>query len=272
MKTAELQSLASEIKLAQDQCRQLEPLSIRLPDFDIPCAYAVAQRVHAMRVKEGAVPVGRKIGFTNSEIWPVYGVHAPIWGHCYDRTVTRMDSAQGRCSIGQFAEPKIEPEIVVHFHSAPPVTDDPADILVCVDWIAHGFEIVQSHFPGWKFQAPDTIADSGLHGALLVGEPRTVEDLGATLLSDLENFRITLSCDGEVMELGRGSNVLGSPLKAVAHLIAVLAQQPDVVPLKAGELVTTGTLTAARSIDTGQRWTTEIEGIRLPGMCISLET
>lgn len=269
MKPADLQTLAAEIKRAQDQCLQLESLSVRLNDFGINEAYAVAQRVHQMRIDEGAIPVGRKIGFTNQALWQGFGVQAPIWGYVYDRTFIRTGVSEGRYNIGHFAEPKIEPEIVLHFHDTPPVSDDPAGILACVDWIAHGFELVQSHFPGWKFEAPDTIADSALHGALVMGEPRMVKDLGATLLSDLENFTITLSCDGEIIEHGRGSNVLGSPLHAVAHLITVLSQLHDATPLQAGELVTTGTLTAAPPILAGQKWTTDIKGIGLPGMCVS---
>ena len=47
------------------------------------------------------------------------------------------------------------------------------------------------------------------------------------------------------METGRGSNVMGSPLAAVDHLITVLAALPGATPLQANELVTTGTLTSA---------------------------
>ena len=53
---------------AQDQCRQMGPLTARLRDFSNVEAYAVAQLIHEMRVEEGAVPVGRKIGFTNPEM------------------------------------------------------------------------------------------------------------------------------------------------------------------------------------------------------------
>jgi 2-keto-4-pentenoate hydratase len=67
----DLQTIAEEIKAAQDQCRQVGPLTGRLKDFSNVEAYAVAQLIHEMRVKEGAVPVGRKIGFTNPEMWSV---------------------------------------------------------------------------------------------------------------------------------------------------------------------------------------------------------
>ena len=63
----------------------------------------------------------------------------------------------------------------------------------------------------------------------------------------------------------------GSPLLAVAHLINVIEKQPDVLPLEAGELVTTGTLTAALPINSGETWITELDGIALPGMSVSFE-
>ena len=268
----DLHTIAHEIKAAQDQCRQIEPFSSRLKGFGNAEAYAVASLIHELRMKEGAVPAGRKIGFTNPAMWSIYGVCEPIWGYLYDTTVVRLNGSQARCRIGGFAEPKIEPEIVVHFRSAPPVRANPAEVLASIDWLAHGIEIVQSHFPGWRFQAADTIADSALHARLIVGKPQDVSLLGAEVIGDLERFVITLSCGGKVREQGRGSNTLGSPLKAVGHLMAVIAKQPHALPLQAGELVTTGTLTAALPIRAGQSWTTKFDDIALPGMTVTLET
>jgi 2-oxo-3-hexenedioate decarboxylase len=224
-----------------------------------------------MRLKEGAVHIGRKIGFTNPEMWSIYGVSEPIWGYMYDTTVLQLSDPQVRCRMGQFVEPKIEPEIVLHFRSAPPANASPEQILGAIDWVAHGIEIVQSHFPGWKFELADTIANWSLHARLLVGEPRDIKHLGPEVISDIKRFTLALSCDGELREQGQGSNALGSPLLAVAHLIDVLAQQPQALPLQAGELVTTGTLTPALPIEVGQRWSTALEGIALPGITVSFE-
>lgn len=269
-RTLSVHAIAREMKNAQDEIRQIEPFTSRWSDFDVPAAYEVTHLIHRARLEAGAVPLGRKIGFTNPEMLALYGVSEPIWAYIYDTTVVRLSANAGVCSIGRFAEPKIEPEIVVHFRSAPSVGAGPSAIIECIDWIAHAFEIVQSHFPGWKFQAPDTVADCGLHGALLVGEPQPVDQLDTDLITALERFSIALSCDGKLREVGRGSNVLGSPLAAVAHLIAVLAKQPQYVPLQAGEIVTTGTLTAAPSVHAGETWRTELTGIALPGLSVKL--
>ncbi|MFN0182053.1 MAG: 2-keto-4-pentenoate hydratase [Gemmatimonadales bacterium] len=266
-----LDGIAAEMMAAQDLGQQIEPLSARVLGFDKAAGYQVARLIHQARVREGASPVGRKIGFTNRDMWPVYGVSEPIWGYVYDTTVVHLSGSRGTCRLGRFAEPRIEPEIVLHFRSAPPASDDPAEILGCIDWIAHGIEIVQSHVRDWKFQGADAIADSGLHGALLVGEPQRVDRIGPDLLARLVRFTILLSRDGEVRDTGGGSKVLGSPLAAAAHLIAVLATQPEADPLRAGELVTTGTLTGAWPIRPGETWTTTVDGIALPGISVTFE-
>jgi 2-oxo-3-hexenedioate decarboxylase len=265
----DLQSIADEVKAAQDAGRQIAPLTGRVNGFDSAAAYEVARLVHEARVREGASPVGRKIGFTNREIWPVYGVYEPIWAHVYDTTVVRLGASPGACRIGRFCEPRLEPEIVLHFAAAPPVGGDPRAILECVDWIAHGLEVVQTHFPGWKFQAADTVADSSLHATLLVGEPQPVERLGPDLPSRLERLTVTLFCGAAPRARGRGANALGSPLAAVAHLTGVLAKQPGAQPLAAGELVTTGTLTDAFPIRAGETWRTDFEGIALRGLSVT---
>ena len=70
----ELRDISSQIRAAQIEVRQIEPFTSRIPGFDLQSAYAVAQLIHDNRVFGGAIPVGRKIGFTNSDMWDVYGV------------------------------------------------------------------------------------------------------------------------------------------------------------------------------------------------------
>jgi len=265
-KVLDVSALAAEIKSAQDSVRQIEPFTARFHDLDLSTAYEIAQRVHQARLAEGAIPVGRKIGFTNHDMWEKFGVREPIWAYIYDSTVTYLDGTQSSCSLAPFAEPRIEPEIVIQFKSAPKPGDDLQGILGSVGWIAHGFEIVQSHFPGWKFAAADTVADWALHGGLMIGPLQPVNRLGADVAAALKSFSVALSCDGRHVETGVGSNVLGSPLVAIAYLMTTLANQPQYPPLQAGEIVTTGTITTAHSVYPGEIWCSEIEGISLPGL------
>ena len=40
-----------------------------------------------LRRARGERTLGRKIGFTNRNIWAEYGATAPIWAHVYDTTL-----------------------------------------------------------------------------------------------------------------------------------------------------------------------------------------
>lgn len=269
LEETDLRNIARRIKTAQDAARQIFPISAESAGFDDAAAYHVAGLIHQARLAEGYRPVGRKIGFTNRAIWPVYNVHQPIWGYMYDRTVRHIETAGATCTIRGFAEPRLEPEIVLKFSSAPAPDSGLREILACVEWVAHGIEIVQSHFPGWSFASTDTIADSGLHGALLVGPPRRVGEMKGDVVTTLERLTLTLRREGVAQDTGLGANVLGSPLAAIAHLLALLAAQPRARALQAGEIVTTGTLTQAWPIKAGETWSTELAGIDLPGLGVT---
>ena len=162
-----ISAIAAEVADALGR-RQIVPFSARHPQFDLDDAYAVAAELRRVREARGEVPVGRKIGFTNRTIWQQYRVSAPMWGDMYDTTV-RDVSAGSAFALGTIPEPRIEPEIVFGLSRAPAPGMDERGLLGCIEWVAHGFEIVQSIFPHWTFTLADTIVASGLHGALLIG-------------------------------------------------------------------------------------------------------
>ncbi|MBL8473979.1 MAG: fumarylacetoacetate hydrolase family protein [Rhodocyclaceae bacterium] len=267
----QLDQIATEMSAARRNARPIACFTPRHPGFDLAGAYAVAARLHAEHVAAGAIPVGRKIGFTNSALWEVYGVGHPIWAYVYDDTVSRPRGRPAHCSLEGLVQPKIEPEIVLHFHRAPPPGADVAAIADCIDWCTQGFEIVQSHFPDWRFSPADAVADNSLHGYLVLGQTVPLASLGDDPVGALERFGVDLFCDGKLCASGRGANALGNPLAALAHLVALLDSQSPAVALKAGEIVTTGTLTAALDIQPRQTWHTELSGIGLEGLAVRFD-
>lgn len=263
-------SIAADILAALDDARSIAPLTSRHPDFDEAAAYAVTAELRALRVAHGERPVGRKIGFTNRNIWPEYGVFQPIWGDVYDRT-TREITEGARVVVSHLPEPRIEPEIVLGLDRDIDASMSIADIEASIGWVAHGFEIVQSVYPGWRFKVADCIADGGLHGALYVGPRKMLSPAERPRLGKaLSGISITLSRNGETVDEGLGSSVLDGPIQALTHLAGVLARDPANPPLRAGELVTTGTLTRAFPVAVGERWSTRIEGYPLPGLSVEI--
>jgi 2-oxo-3-hexenedioate decarboxylase len=270
MRVAEARAIASEILVTLESGRRLEPVSARLDPFTTRDAYMVTAALRELREEEGAARIGRKIGFTNRGIWPEYGVYEPIWGDVYDTTASEVPR-DGVIRVSHLPEPRIEPEIVFGLAEDLRPGMDERDILDCLSWIAHGFEIVQSVFPGWRFAAADCIANGGMHGALFVG-PRVAihpEDR-ETLFAALPAFSIALHREGELMDTGKGSNVLDGPLGALRHLVEVLAEDDLNPSLGAGELITTGTLTRAFPISKGEKWSTTLRDIDLPGVAVTI--
>jgi 2-oxo-3-hexenedioate decarboxylase len=263
-----LEPAAAELLHARDTGAPLTAFTTRPGGLSLPDAYRVTAEIRSLREARGERVVGRKIGFTNRTIWDEYNVHAPIWGYVYDTTLHEIAALPGGFALGRLPEPRIEPEIAFGLKRAPQAGLDDAGMLACIDWMAHGFEVVQSPFPGWRFEAPDTVAAFGLHGALLLG-PRVpvAGDLDA-LARALSGFTITLSRNGEAADRGAAVNVLDGPLAALRHLVEVLAGDPGSPPLAAGEIVTTGTLTRALPIAPGETWSTQLHGIDLAGVSV----
>src|ERR1700731_1311091 len=155
--TRTLPAIATEAFAALGNPRQISPFSARPSGLSIEDAYRITPLVRQMYEADGAKAVRRKIGFTNRTIWAQYGVFAPIWGHVFDRSVHDLAAVEA-LPLAPFSEPRIEPEIVFGLAEAPAAQMDETALLSCIAWIALGFEIVQSIYPGWKFSAADTIA------------------------------------------------------------------------------------------------------------------
>ncbi len=247
--------------------RQIAPFSSRDPAFGLDEAYRITPVVRGLREARGEKVLGRKIGFTNRTIWEQYGVYAPIWGYVYDSTLQNLDDLAGAVSLANFAESRIEPEIVFGMVAAPEAGMDERELLSCIGWVAHGYEIVQSVFPQWKFAPPDTVAAFGLHAGLFIGERHQIGDDAHKWFAPLSNFSITLRC-GDVSESGHARDVLDGPLSALKHLVGLLAKDQHNPQVAAGEIITTGTLTNAMPVKPGEHWTTELDGIPLGGIDI----
>ena len=238
--------------------------------LDTSAAYEVLGLIESDRHRRGWQPVGRKIGFTNRAIWSVFEVSGPMWARMWDRTVSFAVDDAASVGFDSFVQPRLEPEVVFKLAASPPVEASPHELLACVEWIAAGFEIVQCHLPDWNFTAAEATAAFGLHGALVIGTPMFMRDHDVeTLAETLSTFEASLACNGAVVARGNGSDVLGSPVRALGHLERVLRSQEQFDPLAPGELITTGTLTELQPVTAGDRWTSYYGALGLAGLTLT---
>ena len=260
--TSSIPDLAARLIDAATRTSMLPPLTADTPQFNLAAAYEVQAEITQRRLAADWRMVGRKIGFTNRGIWPLYGVDAPMWAPLFDRTVIHADGASARVSLTGMVQPRIEPEILFCLATPLPAgLKTPFEVLPYIAWYAHSVEIVQSHYPDWKAQLPDFCADNACHARLVVGPARKIGDRAAPFITELEYCQVALMHGGRILQQGRGGNALGHPLLALAHLADVLATQPQMPPLVSGEIISTGTLTDALPVAPGETWSTRFSGI-----------
>lgn len=268
--STDLVKIADQLMAAHDAVTMLPPITASDPDFSVANAYEVLHDMETRRRAQGWHAVGRKIGFTNRTIWPRYGVYQPMWAHVWGHSVHFAENGRASLPLQSFVQPRIEPEVV--FKLRVPVTDDPLAVLASIEWIAPGFEIVQSHFPDWKFTAADCTASFGLHGALVIGDPVEVTDENRDeLAAALPNFELTLSRGDTVVDRGNGSNVLDGPAQALGQLARLIAEQPRAPRLADGEIITTGTITDAWPVMPGETWSSDYGALGISGLMLSFD-
>ena len=267
--TALVAQRARELIAARDGAAVVATITSRDPSFTMADGYAVADEARRLRVARGERPLGYKIGFTNRGIWARYGVFEPIWGPVWDTTVERADDARATVSLARFAAPRLEPEVMFGFARTPSAGASLQALFDCIEWVAHGFEIVDTHFADWRFAAADTVADFALHGRLFVG-PRVAATRfdRARVAAELAAIEVVLSCDGREVDSGRADIVLDGPLHALKLWVDAMAAQPVRWPIVAGDIVSTGTITDAAPLHPGERWKTRLSDARFVPMTI----
>ena len=258
----DLDAIAGELLDAAGNADLIEPITTRWPEFGMSDAYAVLDRIAARRRDQGWTPVGRKVGFTNMTLWPAFGVDAPMWAPVWDRTLTVAGADGASASLGGVVQPRIEPEVVLRLATSLDATHDPEEALRAVDGVAAGFEIVQCNYPGWRFKLPDSTASFGLHARLVIGDWVPVD---ADMLERLRTFEAVLYRNGDEVARGVGANVLGSPAEALAHLSRLVQS-----PITPGEVITTGTLTDAFAVETGEVWRCDYTSLGVEGFDLTL--
>ncbi len=306
----EVEALARELMSAYETGQMVAVRPSARLGFDLNTAYEVEMLLKQFREAAGHKAVGRKVGYANKAMWRVLKLETLVWAHMYDDTVHYANNNSVTLNIPHSRSLKIEPEIV--FGLKQPVNgpaSDAAAALASVDWLALGFEIIDCPFPDWKFQPSDFVASFGLHAALVVGEKIPVQPANmVNLLDQLSAFKLRISKGGKLpesgdfaergsaknsvtagefveggsgknpatgekfIEEGSGKNSLKSPALCLAELSAAINRRFPSYPVSAGEIISTGTLTAGHPIVSGDIWTAEVEGLPLPPLTLRLTT
>lgn len=247
-----IEALGDELYEAWRDCRTIAPLTSRHPEVGIEDAYHIQQHLLARRLASGRRVVGKKIGVTSKVVMDMLGVDQPDFGYLLDDMVFAEGDA---IPMDGLIQPKAEGEIAFLLKKdlqGPGVTT--ADVLAATEGVMTCFEIVDSRIENWKIKIQDTVADNASCGVFVLGSrlvsPREV---------DLVTCGMLLERNGEIVTLGAGAAALGSPVNAVVWLANTLGKLG--IPLKAGEIILSGSLAAMVPAVRGDHLRVSIGGI-----------
>lgn len=247
-----LDAAATQLIEAAAGASPCRPLREMLRDGTLNDGYEVQQLVHAKTSAERR-QVGRKIGLTSPAVQRQMGVDTPDFG------VLFADMAFGDSEpvpMERLIQPRVEAEVAfVLGRDLPdrPVTT--AEVLRATDFVVAAIEIVDSRVENWDISIFDTVADNASSGLFVVGgSPRSLRDI-----DDLRASAMSLTCDGVELSAGTGSACLGHPVNAVVWLANAVAERD--VPLRAGEVILSGSLGPLVPVEPGKTYETTIEGL-----------
>lgn len=215
-------------------------------------AYAV-QEINTRRALEaGRRPAGRKIGITNALVQRKLGISEPDFGMLF-ADMAFLDGLP--IPMERFLQPRAEAEIA--FVLGRDLVGGPftaAEVIRAVEFALPAIEIADSRVADWDIALVDTIADNASSGAFVLGNtPVPLAGL------DLREAAMTMTRGGREVSAGSGADCLGHPVNALTWLAGALGRGER--PLRAGEVVLTGTLGPAVPVEPGDAFEARVEGL-----------
>jgi 2-oxopent-4-enoate/cis-2-oxohex-4-enoate hydratase len=205
------------------------------------------------RLQDGERIVGKKIGVTSQAVQRMLDVHQPDFGYLTDRM--RYEDGAEVPIQSELIQPRAEGELAFLLRRdlcGPGVSI--TDVIDATECVIPCFEIVDSRIRDWKIRIQDTVADNASSGVFVIGlgaaDPHRV---------DFQSCRMTVYKNGQVISTGTGGEALGSPAYCVAWLANTLGSFG--VPLRAGEVVLSGSLVPLEPVRPGDQMNLQIEDI-----------
>lgn len=242
MTESESERAATSLAEAERIRVPIAPLTETYAGMSTTDAYKVQQLNVARRVEAGRSVRGHKVGLTAKPMQQLFGVFEPDYGHLLDDMCV-FESAS--VEINRFISPRVEIEsafILGRDLVGPGLTV--ADAIRSIEWVVPSIEIIDSRIESWRIKLADTIADNGSSAAVVIGgRPTRLTEV------DLRNLGASMLVDGQMVESGNTSEVLGNPISALTWLANTLGGFG--VRLEEGHVVLPGTCVKAVPVKRG---------------------
>ena len=232
--------LAAELHESEKSRVQLEHFSKRFPGMTIEDGYAISRSWVKMKIGEGRIPRGHKIGLTSRAMQQASQITEPDYGTLLDD----MFIAEGSdIPAARFIAPRVEVELAFILKRDLEGAEIGIDeVLDATEYVQPAIEIIDARIEQFDrvTKAPrkvfDTISDNAANaGIVLAGRQVGPRE------RDLAWVGAILRQNGAVEETGLAAGVQGHPAIGVAWLVRRLARWGE--RLQAGQTVLAGSFT-----------------------------
>lgn len=225
---------AAALLAARHARRRHTPLDEALRPPDLAAAAATQ---HALALRLGAAPpAGFKIGATAKRMQEYLGLAGPAAGFM---AASGVHQTGAKLCFADLLAPGAECELAVRLaRDLPPEPCTPEVAAAAVADLFAAIEVVENRYPDLAaLGTPTLIADQVFHAAAVLGAPHP----GWRAL-DLLPLAGRIMVDGQERGAGRGGDLLGDPMRALAWLAgSVVAAAFG--GLRAGQVILLGSVT-----------------------------
>lgn len=234
-----IDQLALELHASEKSRVQVEHFSKRYPEMNIQDGYAISRAWMKLKLAEGRVVKGHKIGLTSRAMQQASQITEPDFGTLLDD----MFFEPGDIPTSRFIAPRVEVELAFILKSkleGESVTIE--DVLAATDYVQPAIEIIDSRIEQFDRETRamrkvfDTISDFAANAGIVLGG-RPVKPLDV----DLRWVGALLHKNGVIEESGLAAAVLNHPANGVAWLANKIAPYGE--QLNAGDVVLAGSFT-----------------------------
>lgn len=232
--------IAHRLNQAEKSRVQIRQISLDHPVITVDDAYAVQQAWLQLKLAEGRVIKGHKIGLTSRAMQQSSQITEPDYGTLLDDMFFTEGSD---LPMSRFIVPRVEVELAFILGkrlSGPNCSI--FDVLAATDYVVPALEIIDQRCPqvdpesGRMRKVFDTISDNAANAAIVVGgRPVRPHDV------DLRWVGALLYKNAVIEESGLSAAVLNHPANGVAWLANKFA--PRGVALEAGQVILSGSFT-----------------------------
>lgn len=232
--------------------RNLVPFARDWGATDLQGAYAIAGELVKRYVPLHGPRVGYKIGLTSRRMQELCSIDHPVAGVVL---ASRRQHSRIVRRLSDMVHLGLEFEICVRMGRdlpcrAQPYTMD--EVAAAVGAVAPAFEVIDDRNSPYPLDVLSLVADNAWNEGIVLGDFRdTWPDLAAA--------KGTVQRNGETIDEGFGSAVLGHPFEPVVWLANHLSRLGET--LRAGEIVSTGSLVTTRFPEPGDRFRFTVEGV-----------